>query len=42
MGNVLVDLWAIENAIAAYEKALSMVKDPVQKKRIETVLKGLK
>ena len=42
LGEALANKGDKAGAIAAYEKALAMVKDPVQKKRIEGVLKGLK
>jgi tetratricopeptide (TPR) repeat protein len=42
LGEALATKGDKAGAIASYEKALAMVKDPVQKKRIEGVLKGLK
>jgi hypothetical protein len=42
LGEALANKGDKAGAIASYEKALSLVKDPVQKKRIEGVLKGLK
>jgi tetratricopeptide (TPR) repeat protein len=42
LGEALANKGDKPGAIAAYEKALSMVKDAAQKKRIEGVLKGLK
>jgi hypothetical protein len=42
LGEALANKGDKPGAIAAYEKALSMAKDAGQKKRIESVLKGLK
>ncbi|HEY1418200.1 MAG TPA: tetratricopeptide repeat protein, partial [Myxococcaceae bacterium] len=42
LGEALAATGDKKSAAASYEKALSLTKDPVQKKRINTVLAGLK
>jgi TolA-binding protein len=42
LGEALAATGDKKGATASYQKALSLAKDPVQKKRIETVLAGLK
>jgi len=42
LGEALATTGDKKSAAASYEKALSLTKDPVQKKRINTVLAGLK
>src|SRR5262245_41701515 len=42
LGEALATTGDKKGAIASYEKALAMTKDPVQKKRITTVLAGLR
>jgi DUF2911 family protein len=42
LGEALAATGDKKSAVASYEKALSLTKDPAQKKRINTVLAGLK
>jgi predicted negative regulator of RcsB-dependent stress response len=42
LGEALATTGDKKGAAASYEKALALAKDPVQKKRITTVLAGLR